>query len=82
MGERRTLCDLELVTLEFGWSDAKTCEPGYTFRLTFRHRDGQLTGRINVDHAEVEQFTTELEAVLAAIVAKLRSPSLRPPDAG
>jgi hypothetical protein len=77
MNDRRTLCDLELVTLDFGWSDAKTCEPGYTFQLTFRHRNGQLNGRISVDHAEAEQFTTELVAVLIAIVAKLRSPLLK-----
>jgi hypothetical protein len=56
MSERRTLCDLELVTLDFGWSDAKTSQPGNTFRLTFRNRNGQGTGRIDVGHAEAEQF--------------------------
>jgi hypothetical protein len=73
MSERKTLCDLGLVTVDFGWSEAKTREPGDTFRLTFRHRNGQQTGRIDVDRAEAEQFAMELAAVMAAIVAQLRS---------
>jgi hypothetical protein len=35
MSERKTLCDLGMVTLDFGWSDVETPDPGNTFRLTF-----------------------------------------------
>jgi hypothetical protein len=63
-----------MITVDFGWSDAKTRDPGNTFRITFRHRNGQQTGRIDVDQAEAEQFTAELAAAMTAIIAKLKSP--------
>ena len=69
MSERRTLCDLGMVTVDFNGSD-----PGSTFRLTFRHRSGQQTGCIDVGRAEVEQFTAELAAAMTAIIAQLKSP--------
>ena len=74
MSERKTLCDLEMITVDFGWSDAKTRDPGNTFRVTFRHRNGKETGRIDVDQAEAEQFTAELAAAMTVIIAKLKSP--------
>jgi hypothetical protein len=71
MSEHKTLCDLGLITVDFGSSDRDT---GNTFRLTFRHRSGTQTGRIEVEQAEAEQFAIELSAVMAAMVAQLRSP--------
>jgi hypothetical protein len=47
------------ITVDFGWSDAKTRDPGNTFRITFRHRNGKETGRIDVDQAKAEQFTSQ-----------------------
>ena len=73
MSERKTLCDLGMVTVDFGRSDAKTHEPANSFRLTFRHRNGQETGRIDVDQVEAEQFTAELAASMTAIIAQLKS---------
>jgi len=68
MNERRTLCDLGMVTVDFSGSD-----PGSTFRLTFRHRSGQQTGRIDVGRAEAEEFTAELAAAMTSIIAQLKS---------
>jgi hypothetical protein len=73
VSERKTLCDLGMVTVDFGWSDAKTRDPGKTFRLTFRHRSGQQTGCIDVGRVEAEQFTAELAAAMTAIIAQLKS---------
>ena len=53
---------------------AEIPDPGNTFRLTFRHRNGQQTGRINVGISEAEQFTAELAAAMTAIIAQLKSP--------
>ena len=77
MAERKTLCDLGLVSLDFGSSEATLREPGNTFGLTFRDRDGRQTGRIDVNQIEAEQFATELAAVMAAIVAQLRWPETK-----
>ena len=74
VSERKTLCDLGMVTVDFGWSDAETPDPGNTFRVTFRRRNGQQTGRINVGISEAEQFTAELAAAMTAIIAQLKSP--------
>ena len=60
--------DLGMVTVDFSGSD-----PGSTFRLTFRHRSGQQTGRIDVDRVEAEQFTAELAAAITVIIAQLKS---------
>ncbi len=68
MSQRKTLCDLGMVTVDFNGAD-----PGRTFRLTFRHRSGQQTGRIDVDRVEAEQFTAELAAAMTAIIAQLKS---------
>jgi hypothetical protein len=68
MSQRKTLCDLGMVTVDFSGSD-----PGSTFRLTFRHRSGQQTGRIDVDRVEAEQFTAELAATITVIIAQLKS---------
>ena len=74
MSDRKTICDLGMITVDFGWSEAVKREPGNTFRLTFRHRNGTQTGRIDVDQSEAEQFALELSVAMAAIVAQLRSP--------
>lgn len=71
MRERKALCDLSLITVDHGWSDAKTREPGNTFRLTFRHQNGTQTGRIDVDEAEAGQFLLELSVVIGALAAQL-----------
>jgi hypothetical protein len=34
VSERKTLGDLGMVTVDFGWSDAEAPEPGNTFRLS------------------------------------------------
>jgi hypothetical protein len=69
VSERKTLCDLGMVTVDYySGSDA-----GNTFRLTFRHRSGQQTGRIDVDRVEAEQFAAELAAAMTAIIAQLKS---------
>jgi hypothetical protein len=68
MSERKTLCDLGMVTVDFSGSD-----PGSTFRLAFRHRSGQQTGCIDVGRVEAEQFTAELAAAMTAIIAQLKS---------
>jgi hypothetical protein len=68
MSQRKMLCDLGMVTVDFSGSD-----PGSTFRLTFRHRRGQQTGRIDVDRVEAEQFTAELAAAMTVIIAQLKS---------
>ena len=68
MSERKTLCDLGMVTVDFGLSEAGTRDAGNTFRLTFHHRSGQETGRIEVDQVEAEQFTAELAAAMTAIL--------------
>jgi hypothetical protein len=68
MSERKTLCDLGMVTVDFSGSD-----PASTFRLTFRHRSGQQTGCIDVGRVEAEQFTAELAAAMTAIIAQLKS---------
>ena len=73
VSERKTLCDLGMVTVDFGGSDAETREPSNTFRLTFRRRNGQQTGRIEVAQVEAEQFTAELAAAMTAIIAQLKS---------
>ena len=73
MSKRKTICDLGMVTVDFDRSDAKTHEPGNVFRLTFRHRSGQETGRIEVHKVEAEQFTAELAAAMTAIIAQLKS---------
>jgi hypothetical protein len=64
MSGRKTLCDLGMVTVDFGLSDAETPDPGNTFRLAFRHRNGQQTGRIDVDQVEAEQFAAALAAAM------------------
>jgi hypothetical protein len=73
MSGRKTLCDLGMVTVDFGLSDAETPDPGNTFRLTFRYRNGQQTGRIEVQQVEAEQFTAELAAAMTTIIAQLKS---------
>ena len=73
MSQRKTICDLGMVTVDFSASD-----PGRSFRLTFRHRSGEQTGRIDVDRVEAEQFTAELAAAMTAIIAQLKSLQLTP----
>lgn len=72
MSERKSLCDLSLVTVDYGWSDAKTREPGNTFRLTFRHSNGTQTGRIDIDESEAQQFVLELGAVIGGIASQVQ----------
>jgi hypothetical protein len=74
MSRRKTLCDLGMVTVDFGRSDAETPDPGNTFRLTFRHPNRQQAERIEVDQVDAEQFTAELAAAMTAIIAQLKSP--------
>ena len=67
MEERKTLCDLRLIGVDFGWSEARAGASGNTFRITFRHLNGQQTGRIDVDEDVSERFAVELAAAAALI---------------
>ena len=73
MSDRKIICDLGMITVDVGWSEAVKPEPGNTFELTFRHRNGTQTGRIEVDQSEAEQFALELSAAMTASLAQLRS---------
>jgi hypothetical protein len=46
-------------------------QPGNTFRITFRHANGQATGTIDVYQDEAEHFSVELEAIAAFLRAAL-----------
>ena len=45
--------------------------PGNTFRITFRHINGQPTGSIELYQGEAEHFAVELEAIAAFLRAAL-----------
>jgi hypothetical protein len=69
MMERKIVCDLNLVGVDFGREEE--LHPGNTFRISFRHTNGQPTGTIEVYQDEAEHFIVELEAVAAFIRAAL-----------
>ena len=69
MMERKIVCDLNLVSVDFGREEE--LRPGNTFRISFRHTNGQPTGTIEVYQGEAEHFIVELEAVAAFIRAAL-----------
>jgi hypothetical protein len=69
MMARKVVCDLHLISVDFGRE--KELQPGNTFRITFRHTNGQPTGAIEVDQGEAEHFAVELEAVAAFLRAAL-----------
>jgi hypothetical protein len=46
MMERKIVCDLNLVSVDFGREEE--LRPGNTFRIAFRHANGQPTGTIEV----------------------------------
>ena len=71
MNKRESVCDLDLVRADYGWTEAKNRQPCHTFRVTFRRASGQETGRIDVDAKEAEQFAAEMEALAAIIRARL-----------
>ena len=69
MMSRKVICDLNLVSVDFGREEEK--QPGNTFRITFRHVNGHPTGTIDVDQGEADHFAVELEAVAAFLRAAL-----------
>lgn len=69
MMERKVVCDLHLISVDFGRE--KELQPGNTFKITFRHINGERTGAIEVDQGEAEHFAVELEAVAAFLRAAL-----------
>jgi hypothetical protein len=69
MMERKIVCDLTLVSVDFGREEE--LRPGNTFRIAFRHANGQPTGTIEVYQGEADHFIVELEAVAAFIRAAL-----------
>ena len=69
MMSRKVICDLNLVSVDFGREEEK--QPGNTFRITFRHVNGHPTGAIDVDQGEADHFAVELEAVAAFLRAAL-----------
>ena len=68
MMERKIVCDLNLVSVDFGWEEHR---PGNTVRIAFRHANDQPTGTIEVYQGEAERFIVELAAVAAFIRAAL-----------
>jgi hypothetical protein len=69
MMERKVVCDLHLMSVDFGREEEQ--QPGNTFRITFRHVNGQATGTIEVYQGEAEHFAVELEAIAAFVRAAL-----------
>ncbi len=69
MMERKVICDLHLISVDFGREEER--QPGNTFRITFRHANGQPTGAIEVYQGEAEHFAVELEAIAAFLRAAL-----------
>jgi hypothetical protein len=67
--ERKVVCDLNLISVDFGREEE--LQPGNTFRITFRHVNGERTGAIEVYQGEAEHFAVELEAVAAFLPAAL-----------
>ena len=63
MMERKIICDLHLISVDFGREEE--LHPGNTFCITFRHANGQPTGTIDVYQGEAEHFSTKLEAIAA-----------------
>ena len=63
MMERKVICDLHLISVDFGREEER--QPGNTFRITFRHANGQPTGTIDVYQGEAAHFSVELEAIAA-----------------
>jgi hypothetical protein len=69
MMERKVICDLHLISVDFGREEER--QPGNTFRITFRHANGQATGTTEVYQGEAEHFSVELEAIAAFLRAAL-----------
>jgi hypothetical protein len=69
MMERKVVCDLHLISVDFGREEES--QPGNTFHVTFRHLNGTRTGAIDVYQGEAEHFAVELEAVAAFLRAAL-----------
>jgi hypothetical protein len=67
--ERKVVCDLHLISVDFGRQEEP--QAGNTFRITFRHVNGERTGAIDVYQGEAEHFAVELEAVAAFLRAAL-----------
>jgi hypothetical protein len=67
--ERKVICDLHLISVDFGREEER--QPGNTFRITFRHANGQPTGTIDVYQGEAAHFSVELEAIAAFLRAAL-----------
>jgi hypothetical protein len=62
-------CDLNPISVDFGREEEEL--PGNTFRITFRHINGQPTGSIELYQGEAEHFAVELEAIAAFLRAAL-----------
>ena len=71
MMERKVICDLNLISVDFRREEEQ--RPGNTFRITFRHSNGERTGTIDVYQGEAEHFSAELEAIAAFLRAALIS---------
>jgi hypothetical protein len=64
-------CCGEPITSKFKAAREEERQPGNTFRITFRHANGQPTGTIDVYQGEAEHFSVELEAIAAFLRAAL-----------
>jgi hypothetical protein len=69
MMERKIICDLHQISVDFGRKEER--QAGNTFRIAFRHTNGQPTGTIEVYQGEAEHFAVELEAIAAFLRAAL-----------
>ena len=59
MMERKIVCDLNLVSVDFGQEEE--LRPGNTFRIAFRHANGQPTGTIEVYQGEADHFIGKVD---------------------
>jgi hypothetical protein len=69
--ERKIVCDLNLVSVDFGREEE--LRPGNTFRIAFRHANGQPTGTIEVYQGEAEQALSIVVLYCCPTVAKTPS---------
>jgi hypothetical protein len=67
--ERKVICDLNLISVDFGRQEE--AQAGNTFRVSFRHLNGESNGATDVYQSEAEYFAVELEAVAAFMRAAL-----------
>jgi hypothetical protein len=69
MMERKVICDLHLISVDFGREEATSTRKYISHHLS--PCNGQATGTIDVYQGEAEHFSVELEAIAAFLRAAL-----------